>query len=280
MDQNINQRVRRSMFSLVKSEPCQDSPVESTKSTDDSANNVARSTNSQIIKKLELNYDFNYLLKLMNKRKLHLPCPLCQALVVNLTDHLTKTHFIKNINERRNFIDSVRNEFILSEEGVHKLLEFNKALKPFVLLNNKKEDNSNEQNNIDFDLLNSSNSNLEIEAKEIDASFVEENLNSNDTFEQNKSKKRKLSRPIKKPYTETSDSNIDHSIEISDSDESKKVLDKITIIESQLNQALNVLKEFRSSMNEKIDELNNKLTNTSSDLNEIKTSLLMNQMKN
>ena len=43
----------------------------------------------------------HYLLKQMNKRKLHLPCPLCKSFVVNMSDHLAKTHLIDDFNQRK-----------------------------------------------------------------------------------------------------------------------------------------------------------------------------------
>lgn len=75
-----------------------------------------------------IEYNYNFLLKQMNKRKLHLPCPLCQSPVVNLSDHLAKTHSIVDVKQRKLLLNAVRNKYILNPTGMRELLETNKYL--------------------------------------------------------------------------------------------------------------------------------------------------------
>lgn len=262
MDQPNNQRSTRSMVSFQKAE------ANSSPSSGESNQATARSSISSLQTVKKINFDFNFLLKLMNKRKLHLPCPQCKALVVNLTDHLTKTHSVKNINERRNLIDSVRSEYILNEEGVHKLLEFNKDLKNIILV--KKEDSF-------LDDLNASS--IGETKEEANYPGEEENeLSTNECDNSNSSrsyKKRKLSKPIKKPYLEVEDiDETDVQECLFNVEENKEMYKKLTSIENQLNEVLTQFNSFVSEVNNKINELSDQLKNTSNDLNLIKEKLL------
>jgi hypothetical protein len=72
--------------------------------------------------------DCNYLLKQMNRRKLHLPCPICQSLVVNMSDHLAKTHLIMDFKQRKYLLNMVRNEFIMNPNGLKHLINNNSFL--------------------------------------------------------------------------------------------------------------------------------------------------------
>ncbi|RNA06792.1 hypothetical protein BpHYR1_003885 [Brachionus plicatilis] len=205
----------------------------------------------------------------MNKRKLHLPCPQCKALVVNMTDHLTKTHFVKNINERRNLIDSVRNEYILNEEGVHKLLEFNKDLKNIIFPSNG-ETFEDELNSSAIEEFKEDESLAGEEENELSANEWE-NSDSSRSF-----KKRKLSKPVKKPYVEVEDLDEPDVPECSSTfyfEDNKEVHKKMASIENQLNEVLKQLNSFANDVNNKITELNDQLKNTSNDLNLIKEKI-------
>ena len=50
----------------------------------------------------------DYILKAINKRKLHLSCPLCSSIVLNMSDHLLKKHSLRDRGERKNVMDQVR----------------------------------------------------------------------------------------------------------------------------------------------------------------------------
>jgi hypothetical protein len=106
-----------------------------------------------VISNNTLEYNYNYLLKQMNKRKLHLPCPLCNSLVVNMSDHLAKTHLILDIKERKLLLNTVRNNYILNPSGFKQVLESNRYLLakirckgPALLLPNHADDGRREEN--------------------------------------------------------------------------------------------------------------------------------------
>jgi len=58
------------------------------------------------------NDDNSSILKAINKRKLHLSCPICGSCVVNMSDHLVKKHSIRDRNQRKCLMDVVRRTYI------------------------------------------------------------------------------------------------------------------------------------------------------------------------
>lgn len=52
------------------------------------------------------------ILKAINNRKIHIPCPICNSKVVNMSDHLVKKHNIKDRNQRKSLLDSVRRNYL------------------------------------------------------------------------------------------------------------------------------------------------------------------------
>ena len=58
------------------------------------------------------NDDNSSILKAINKRKLHLTCPICASSVVNMSDHLVKKHSIRDRNQRKYLMDLVRKTYI------------------------------------------------------------------------------------------------------------------------------------------------------------------------
>jgi hypothetical protein len=55
---------------------------------------------------------YGSILKAINKRKLHISCPLCISKVVNMSDHLVKKHNIKDRYQRKHLMDSVRRNYL------------------------------------------------------------------------------------------------------------------------------------------------------------------------
>ena len=55
---------------------------------------------------------YGSILKAINKRKLHISCPLCVSKVVNMSDHLVKKHSIKDRYQRKHLMDSVRRNYL------------------------------------------------------------------------------------------------------------------------------------------------------------------------
>jgi hypothetical protein len=102
---------------------------QSTSSNSSSSSNSPNShLNLTISSDNQLHYNYTYLLKQMNKRKLHLPCPLCDSLVVNMSDHLAKTHMIVDFKQRKVLLNQVRNTHIMNPSGLRQLIDNNKYL--------------------------------------------------------------------------------------------------------------------------------------------------------
>ncbi len=60
--------------------------------------------------------EYGSILKAINKRKLHISCPLCVSKVVNMSDHLVKKHLIRDRNQRKCLMDTVRRNYLKSEQ--------------------------------------------------------------------------------------------------------------------------------------------------------------------
>ncbi len=77
--------------------------------TNNNSNNQSLSFNDSVS---IANNDNSSILKAINKRKLHLSCPICSSCVVNMSDHLVKKHSIRDRNQRKYLMDVVRKTYI------------------------------------------------------------------------------------------------------------------------------------------------------------------------
>jgi hypothetical protein len=77
--------------------------------TNNNSNNQSLSLNDSVS---IANEDNSSILKAINKRKLHLSCPICSSCVVNMSDHLVKKHSIRDRNQRKYLMDVVRKTYI------------------------------------------------------------------------------------------------------------------------------------------------------------------------
>lgn len=123
---------------------------QSTSSNSSSSSNSPNShLNLTISSDNQLHYNYTYLLKQMNKRKLHLPCPLCDSLVVNMSDHLAKTHMIVDFKQRKVLLNQVRNTHIMNPSGLRQLIDNNKYLLEKLKFKKEEEtEKANEEENV------------------------------------------------------------------------------------------------------------------------------------
>lgn len=118
------------------------SSASDTSSSSTSPNSARLNSSGSELDILNQVVDCNYLLKQMNKRKLHLPCPLCKSLVVNMSDHLAKTHMIVDFKQRKQLLNVVRHNHIMNPTGLKELLDNNKFLLDSSSSSNVKEESS------------------------------------------------------------------------------------------------------------------------------------------
>ena len=91
---------------------------------------------------------YGSILKAINKRKLHISCPLCVSRVVNMSDHLVKKHSIKDRYQRKHLMDSVRRNYLANTNSTTVALEASASnLNEFNLQNKRNSLNSSNNNN-------------------------------------------------------------------------------------------------------------------------------------
>jgi hypothetical protein len=101
--------------------------LESLANNNDFYNSSSSSSNTIITNQNKKNeiQQYGSILKAINKRKLHISCPLCASKVVNMSDHLVKKHNIKDRYQRKHLMDSVRRNYLASNINVNEISQNN-----------------------------------------------------------------------------------------------------------------------------------------------------------
>lgn len=128
------------------------SSTSSDSSLSSSPNGKLNATISGEVDSQSVSLDANFLLKQMNKRKLHLPCPLCNSVVVNMSDHLAKTHMIVDFKQRKVLLNMVRCNHVMNPTNLKQLIENNKHL----LAKGENSETTDEAGNVKTVMSNSS----------------------------------------------------------------------------------------------------------------------------
>lgn len=200
----------------------------------------------------EISKRHDYLMKLMRGRKLHIPCPKCKTVVLNLSDHLTKSHSIKSVEERRNLMESLKDKLILSKDGLNELLEHNKSLS--FLFAEKKGKISKQK-------LQKCDSQEVLVKKKID--FVENNFGSClDRL-----------RSLRFARKSTSPMQLKRTRKVRRDTGSREMEEKLNILEIRIENSIKALDFLKVNFMEKFNQLNQELRSAAEDLKSIKSDL-------
>lgn len=193
------------------------------------------------------------LVKLMKKRKLSLPCPLCTTLVVNLTDHLIKAHSVKNPLERKNYVDSVRQKYILSTDGLNELLKYNKSLKLYL----------SPQNGVHLEQEIINNAKNKRKPKNLNKNEIKSNLDNLDNdFIQ---------------FSNDLDQNLiltPSLLDLGQNGERNDLVNRFLSVEKRINKSIEAMDLLTSNFMIKFKQINTELNMASNELNAIKASLV------